>query len=148
MNFEKLLGWNLFAIISWPIHALFCPCCVISKYSSQLFSCFTQTGDQVTPGSICLTFAAQFLSLGESYLACDLGVGCGGERVSNVQFSMSGVKVIVMSCNTDSHTGNKGRKTHIPFTFAKEVKRNRKNLGASHGAPKIVTICTRCYLWN
>ena len=78
-------------------------------------------GDQVTPGSICLTFAAQFLSLGESYLACDLGVGCAGERVSNVQFSMSGVKVIVMSCNTDSHTGNKGRKTHFPFTFAKEV---------------------------
>lgn len=87
-------------------------------------------GDQVTPGSICLTFAAQFLSLGESYLACDLGVGCAGERVSNVQFSMSGVKVIVMSCNTDSHTGNKGRKTHFPFTFAKEVKRNRKKSGS------------------
>ena len=94
-------------------------------------------------------FCRQFLSLGESYLACDLGVGCGGERVSNAQFFMSGVKAIVMSCNTDSHvTGNKGRKTHFPFTFAKEVKRNRKNLGASHGAPKIVTAWTRCYLLN
>lgn len=31
-------------------------------------------GDQVTPGSICLTLAAQLLSLGESYLACDLGL--------------------------------------------------------------------------
>jgi len=74
MNFEKLLGWTLFTIISWPIHVLFRLCCVISKYSSQLFSCFTQMGDQVTPGSICLTLAAQLLSLGESYLACDLGL--------------------------------------------------------------------------
>lgn len=31
-------------------------------------------GDQVTPGLLCLTLAAQLLSLGESYLACDLGL--------------------------------------------------------------------------
>ena len=138
MNFEKLLGWNLFAIISWPIHALFCPCFVTSKYSSQLFSCFTQMGDQVTPGSICLTFAAQFLSLGESYLTCDLGFGCGGERVSNAQFFMSGVKVIVMSWNTDSHvTGNKETKHTFHTPLPKKLSETEKIWEHHMGRPKL-----------